>query len=208
MKEYLTLPNSVSVCETVLEKSRFIAYCRGIDNTQDATTFIAEIRKKHYDATHNCYAYVFDEISKCSDDGEPQGTAGVPICEAIKFKGLNRVCVVVTRYFGGIKLGAGGLTRAYRSAASRVLDSSAVIKMSDCIRLTVRTDYCYLKPLQNTLRKRAVTVNTVFDRSVQLDLLILVEMHDTILNIVSEITNGSAIIEVKERTLCLYEENS
>jgi len=109
--------------EIVIEKSRFIGFSKRVETEEEAREFIAKIKKLHPFATHNCYAFISDNgaIARFSDDGEPQGTAGMPILEVIKNKGLINTAVVVTRYFGGIKLGAGGLTRAYSSSASEVL---------------------------------------------------------------------------------------
>ncbi|MDE7084622.1 MAG: YigZ family protein, partial [Clostridia bacterium] len=105
-----------TVTEKIIEKSRFITVSRHICGDDEAKAFVAEISKKHADATHNCYAYVCDKLGnilRFSDDGEPQGTAGMPMLEVLRANGLCETAVVVTRYFGGIKLGAGGLVRAY-----------------------------------------------------------------------------------------------
>ena len=115
---YTTLKKQITTEKQTIQKSVFMANVKGVDTVQEAREFYQEIAKKHYDATHNCYAYVVDDKMKFSDDGEPQGTAGMPILQVIQKQNLNRVCVVVTRYFGGIKLGAGGLVRAYSSTAA------------------------------------------------------------------------------------------
>src|SRR5699024_7098601 len=107
--------------EVVIQKSRFIGYVKRVESEEEAQNFIQEIKKKHHDATHNCSAYVIgenDQIQKANDDGEPSGTAGIPILEVIKKQHLKDTAVVVTRYFGGIKLGAGGLIRAYGGTTS------------------------------------------------------------------------------------------
>ena len=115
MKNYLTVKQNVQN-EIIIEKSRFITSLKRVYGEDDAKAFVQEIKGKYPDATHNCYAYIADEggfFAKFSDDGEPQGTAGLPMLETLKAKGLKQVAVVVTRYFGGIKLGTGGLARAY-----------------------------------------------------------------------------------------------
>ena len=114
MTEYITVKNS-GEDEFVEKRSRFIGYCKPVKTQDEAVSFINEIRSKHWDATHNVYAYVLSDgqIMRYSDDGEPQGTAGVPVLDVIKKMGIVDVVVVVTRYFGGIMLGAGGLVRAY-----------------------------------------------------------------------------------------------
>ena len=106
MKEYVTVGNTEVVYETVIDKSRFIAAAVHVDDMEQAVRFVESKRKQFYDATHNCYSYIVGDKAKFSDDGEPQGTAGMPIYECIKQNGLDYICVVVTRYFGGIKLGA------------------------------------------------------------------------------------------------------
>ncbi len=132
------------VTQKVIEKSKFITTSRHVSGEDEARTFIAEISKKYADATHNCYAYIADNLGnfpRFSDDGEPQGTAGMPMLEVLKNNGLYEVCVVVTRYFGGIKLGAGGLVRAYSgSVAENVLAAEKVLYQT-CAESLYITDY-------------------------------------------------------------------
>ena len=118
-----------SVKETIIRKSRFITRIIGVESEEDAVAAIAEVRKKHSDATHNCYAYIADETGLCqrfSDDGEPSGTAGLPMLEVLKKFGVGKTLAVVTRYFGGIKLGASGLISAYSGCVARALDEAPV----------------------------------------------------------------------------------
>lgn len=124
---YLRVKNSIEK-EIVIEKSRFITYTKMTPSEEEARVFIDGIRKKHPFATHNCYAYITDggKTARFSDDGEPSGTAGMPMLEVLKNRGLKDTAVVVTRYFGGIKLGAGGLVRAYSSSTSAGLDEAGV----------------------------------------------------------------------------------
>ena len=124
---YIRVKNSIEK-EIVIEKSRFISYTKMVETEEDAKEFVESIRKKHPFATHNCYAYVTEggKVARFSDDGEPQGTAGIPMLEVLKNRGLKDTAVVVTRYFGGIKLGAGGLVRAYSSSTSAGLDEAGV----------------------------------------------------------------------------------
>ena len=142
MKEYITVQNRYSE-EYIVKKSRFIGYSAPVTTQEQAVEFINEIRKCHSDATHNVYAYQIrsPEYSRYSDDGEPQGTAGVPVLDVIKKNGLTDVCVVVTRYFGGILLGAGGLVRAYSHSAKIAVEGANIIRMSPCSVLKVRCDY-------------------------------------------------------------------
>lgn len=128
--EFLTVSGEATAT-TVICRSRFICYIKGIKDEQDAKDFISAVRKQNSLATHNCYAYVADEaglVQKFSDDGEPQGTAGLPMLETLKGNSVKKVAAVVTRYFGGIKLGTGGLTRAYSGAISEALKSAKIVK--------------------------------------------------------------------------------
>ena len=142
MKEYITIEHRYDE-EYIINKSRFIGYACPVTTQEEAVEFINEIKKKHADATHNVYAYQIrtPEYSRYSDDGEPQGTAGVPVLDVIKKSGLTDVCVVVTRYFGGILLGAGGLVRAYSHSAKIAVEGANIIRMSPCSVLKVMCDY-------------------------------------------------------------------
>lgn len=130
--------------EKVIEKSRFLTYSARVTSEEEAKAFLAEIRSKHSLATHVCYAYIADKLGnlqRFSDDGEPQGTAGVPILEVLKAKKLYETAVAVVRYFGGVKLGAGGLVRAYSSSASENLDGADIRVLEVCSEYTVEVDY-------------------------------------------------------------------
>ena len=125
------------------KKSQFIGYITPVENEQQAIDFIGKIRSMHRKATHNCYAYILrdNNISRHSDDGEPSGTAGVPIYEVLRKEGLTDVCCVVTRYFGGVLLGAGGLVRAYSKGAKIAIDAGKIKDMCMAERLKIRLDY-------------------------------------------------------------------
>lgn len=139
----------LSVCgetETrkVIEKSKFITTSRHVESEEEARAFIAEISSKYSDATHNCYAYIPDfqgNLPRFSDDGEPQGTAGMPMLDVIQNKRLVQICTVVTRYFGGIKLGAGRLVRAYSGCVSENLDAAQKVLYETCAESVYRVDY-------------------------------------------------------------------
>ena len=150
MKDFLTIKDKIFRHEFVVEKSRFISFACQVSTVGQANFFIESISKQHYDATHNCYAYLTDDGQKFSDDGEPQGTAGMPILNAIKGKNLHNVAVVVTRYFGGIKLGAGGLVRAYGKAASNVLEEAEKVQFLQCDLFKVKCDYSYVSSVEST----------------------------------------------------------
>lgn len=142
------------------KRSRFIGYCCPVKTEQEANAFISEIRQKHRDARHNVYAYVLREnnIKKYSDDGEPQGTAGMPVLEVIEKNGVCDVCVVVTRYFGGVLLGGGGLFRAYTAAAKLALQASETVEMEQCTLLRAQCDYSFHQKLMNFFEKNSVTL--------------------------------------------------
>ena len=129
--------------EIVEKRSRFIGYCRPVKTQDEAIAFINEIKTKHWDARHNVYAYVIrDEgISRYSDDNEPQGTAGIPVLDAIRKRDITDCVVVVTRYFGGVLLGAGGLVRAYSAAAKAGIDAAQELEMEMCSVCTLRCSY-------------------------------------------------------------------
>lgn len=143
MNAYLSV-FSPSAYEKVIERSRFIANCAHAESEEEARAFIAKVRAEHSLATHNCFAFIADKagnLMRFSDDGEPQGTAGMPILEVLKNKKLFETAVVVTRYFGGIKLGAGGLVRAYSGTAAEALDAADIRAYTPCRRVRVAVGY-------------------------------------------------------------------
>ncbi len=142
MSEYRTIKTENND-EFTVKKSRFIGYVKPVKTQQEALDFISSIKSKHWDATHNVYAYVLREggVRRFSDDGEPQGTAGIPCLDVLLKEDVTDCCVVVTRYFGGIMLGAGGLVRAYSHGAKIALDSGGIITMSLCKIVKATADY-------------------------------------------------------------------
>ncbi|MEG2015339.1 MAG: YigZ family protein, partial [Clostridia bacterium] len=164
MTEYVTIESfdEPTQYETVINKSRFISSVIYVENKEQATAFVTQIRKKYFDATHNCYAYICDGAVKYSDDGEPQGTAGLPILDNIKAKNLHNVCVVVTRYFGGVKLGKGGLTRAYGGGASSVLAQCKIVECRECSRITASVSYSFCKVVTLCVGEYGVIDNTEY----------------------------------------------
>lgn len=153
MKEYRTVEYESSD-EFVEKKSRFIGYVKPVKTQQEAIDFINMIKSRHWDATHNVSAYVLrdNNIQRSSDDGEPSGTAGVPVLDVLLKEGLVDVCVVVTRYFGGVLLGAGGLIRAYSHGSKIAVEAGKIITMAPCKILTVSVDYSFYDRL-NTIFK-------------------------------------------------------
>lgn len=142
LKDYKTVQNSAKD-EFVEKRSRFIGYCKPVYNEQEAIDFINEKRSEHWNATHNVYAYSLREgnIKRYSDDGEPSGTAGMPTLDVIVKNEIYDVCVVITRYFGGVLLGTGGLVRAYSHGAKIALEAAEIVMMQNCLICTVRCTY-------------------------------------------------------------------
>jgi uncharacterized YigZ family protein len=197
--------------EIVIEKSRFISHIARVETEDAAQAFIQEIKKKHKDATHNCSAYMIGEqnqIQKALDDGEPSGTAGVPILEVLKKKELKDTAVVVTRYFGGIKLGAGGLIRAYSKATSEGINTTGVVirKLMRVISTTV--DYTWLGKLENELRSSIYQIKEIQYLD-QVNILVYVEetQKETYTAWITELTNGQGQI-TEEEMIYLEEEFS
>ena len=151
MELYKTVRKQAEAVQ-VIDKSRFIAHVFPVESREEADTFLAEIREKYKDATHNVPAMVIGDKSQiqwASDDGEPQGTSGAPMVQMMVKDGLTNLIVVVTRYFGGIKLGTGGLVRAYTSSAKLGLEAAGVCSVREMAELTVKIDYPYLAKIQN-----------------------------------------------------------
>lgn len=160
MKSYLSV-YSATTYEKVIERSRFIANCAHAESEEEARAFIAKVRAEHSLATHNCFAFVADKVGnlmRFSDDGEPQGTAGMPILDVLKNKKLFETAVVVTRYFGGIKLGAGGLVRAYSGTAAEALDLADIREYTPCREVYFTVGYENFDALKKYLSQSDCTV--------------------------------------------------
>lgn len=163
LRQYRTIKQYTSA-EIEINKSRFIAYADRAETEEQAVAFIEKIRKKHWDATHNCSAYVVgenDHHQKADDDGEPSGTAGKPILEIIKRSNLKDTVIVITRYFGGIKLGAGGLIRAYGKSAGTGIKAAGVLERTLHTRVAVDVDYTFLGKLENELRSQDYPIENI-----------------------------------------------
>lgn len=185
--------------EIIINKSRFIGYALPIETEQDALDFIDKIRVKHRDATHNVYAYVVgkdNNIQRFSDDGEPSGTAGIPALEVIKKEDLRNVVVVVTRYFGGIKLGAGGLIRAYTKGAKIGLEAGIIVDMVLHTKLKLRIDYNIYGTVENYLMTNGYIVDEiVYDDGVNIYVYIDNSQVGFFKKVITDLTSGRAVIE-------------
>ena len=158
------------------KKSRFIATVKCVNSQEEAAAFITAIKKQYWDARHNCSAYVIGErgeLAHSSDDGEPAGTAGRPMLAVLQGENLTNVCVVVTRYFGGVLLGTGGLVRAYSAAVQAGLGACRIAECIDGFRLRVGTDYNGIGKLQYLLAQRQLPVtDTLYGESVEIETLV------------------------------------
>ena len=201
MKTYKTL-HSFGSDEYIVEKSTFIGYAKPIKSEEEAVEFINEIKKKHKDATHNVWAYTVGEtmnIQRYSDDGEPQGTAGIPTLEVIKKEDLRDVVVVVTRYFGGIKLGAGGLVRAYTKGAKVVIEAAQIIEKVKYKEVGITIDYNQIGKVQNEIMNMGYTIkDTLYTDKVQIIVYSREEDAQSLKSKMTDITSGTAELSESE----------
>ncbi len=175
--DYKTLKQSAHD-EFTVNKSRFIGYASPCRTEEEALAFLKSVREKHRDATHNCYAYVIGEnagIMRYSDDGEPGGTAGLPMMEVLKSRGVTNCCVVVTRYFGGVLLGAGGLVRAYTKGCAIAVDAARVVRMQRTQKLLLDVPYPLWDRVNHAMKFLPVILgDTAFGASVEATVLVRV----------------------------------
>ena len=201
MKLYSTVRQEASA-EQIIEKSRFIAYVSPAESREEAEEFIASIKKKHRDATHNVPAMVLGDkvqIQWGSDDGEPQGTSGAPIVQMLVAQGITNIVVVVTRYFGGIKLGTGGLVRAYTSSAKLGLDAAGICDVCERSVLTYALDYTYLAKLQNMADDSLFNIeNLAYTDVVEAELSCVPEKADELKSLVANLTGGKGVLKSEE----------
>ena len=180
------------------KKSRFIATLRPVTSEEEAAAFIAEIKKKYWDARHNCSAYIIGkrgEITRCSDDGEPSGTAGRPMLEVLTGSGVTNAAVVVTRYFGGTLLGTGGLVRAYTQAVKAGLENSVIGMVTEGVELEVIADYNDVEKVKYLLSQKNIEpVKTEYSADVTLILQVPSDDADSIEKEITETTAGRCLI--------------
>ncbi len=185
--------------EITEKKSRFIATVRPVESENEAVSFINETKKKYWDARHNCSAFVIgkrQELTRCSDDGEPAGTAGRPMLDVLLKENIHNAAVVVTRYFGGVLLGTGGLVRAYQQATKAGLSASEIIEKKDGAVLFIRTDYTGIGRLQYLFAQEKITVmDTAYEADVLVKAVIPENDKKRIEKTIIEQTNGTAKLE-------------
>lgn len=193
------------------KKSEFIGYAKRVESEEEAREFINEIKGKHKQARHNCFAYAMGKnmgIQRYSDDGEPQGTAGIPILEVIKKRGITDCVVVVTRYFGGILLGAGGLTRAYTKGASIAIKAAGVVEKVQGVKLSITLDYDLLGKVQYVCSQGLWHIeDTVYSDNVQILILAELENASIIEKELVNATSGKIVVKKSEEDIYFKEEN-
>lgn len=188
--------------EIVIERSRFIAHVARAETEEEAQAFIADIKKQHWSANHNCSAYMIGEnnlIQKANDDGEPSGTAGVPMLEVLKKRDLKDTVVVVTRYFGGIKLGAGGLIRAYGKSTSEGLNATGVVERKLMRIMKTKIDYTWLGKVENEVRSSHYQLKEIhYLDAVEVEVYVEEAAKDDFTSWMTELTNGQGEISEGE----------
>lgn len=193
------------------KKSEFIGYAKRCETEEEAKAFVQEIKNKHKQATHNCWAYMVGEnmgIQRYSDDGEPQGTAGIPILEVMKKMGVTDCAIVVTRYFGGIMLGAGGLTRAYTKGASIALKSGGVVEKVRGAKLSLHLDYELLGKVQYICNQNGWHIeDTEYSDRVVVNILASKDLWEIIEKEFIEASNGKIEIRKSDEGIYFKEEN-
>lgn len=197
MKEYKTVEFE-SKDEFVEKKSRFIGYVKPVKTQEEATNFINSIKSKHWDATHNVSAFVLREnnIQRSSDDGEPSGTAGVPTLDVLLKENLVDVCVVVTRYFGGTLLGAGGLIRAYSHSSKIAVEAGHIITMAPCKVLSVSVDYSFYDRLNILLCEFNANIeNSEFTDNVTVTFSVRENTVSLLQDKLTQLSNGKYILK-------------
>ncbi len=207
MTEYKTI-QSAGIDNFVEKRSKFIGYSKPVTTEEEAIAFINELRSKHWDATHNVYAYVLrkNSIMRYSDDGEPQGTAGMPVLDVIQKSGVTDVVVVVTRYFGGVLLGTGGLVRAYSNGAKIALEAGKIITMRECVLCSIDCTYTQYGKLSSLIIALGGTVDdTIFTDNVQIQFHIVPDYLGGLEKQILDATCGDVTVQTGEKQYFLYE---
>lgn len=201
-EQYIMLSKGAQA-ELVEKKSRFIATIRPVSSEEEAAAFIEEMKKKYYDARHNCSAFVIGskgELTRSSDDGEPSGTAGRPMLEVLTGSGIRNIAVVVTRYFGGVLLGTGGLVRAYSGAVKMALEQCETITRRYGVQMLIKTDYNGVGKIQYLLGSKDVVIqDSVYAADVQMTILVPIGEYDRLCKELVEATNGRVGLEEVEK---------
>ncbi len=207
MKNFITIKQNIEQ-ETVINKSRFITYLFKVENEDEAKAKIDEIKALHKDATHNCSAYTVGDshqIQKANDDGEPSGTAGVPMLESLKKNDIHNVVAIVTRYFGGIKLGSGGLIRAYQGRVSEAIQLAGKAIYKNGMIIEVTLPYELSGKFEHAIDDKFIIINQTYTDKVIYDVQLVSEDKDEFINFVTELTQGLPVIQVKSELMLPFD---
>ncbi len=189
--------------ELIEKKSRFIATVRPVESEKEAVAFVEEMKKKYYDARHNCSAFVIGskaQLTRSSDDGEPSGTAGRPMLEVLLGSGIRNVAAVVTRYFGGTLLGTGGLVRAYSSVLKEALQKCEIACQHFGVRLKIKVEYNMVGKIQYILASKKIEIeNSDYAANVEMTVIVPIEEYDRLCKEIAEVTSACVKIEELER---------
>lgn len=208
-KEYKTIHGEAQA-ELIEKKSRFIATVKPVATQEEAVAFIDALRSRYWDATHNVYAYVLleDNIKRYSDDGEPSGTAGVPVLSVIEKEGLFDVAVVVTRYFGGTLLGTGGLVRAYSQSAKAGIEASGIISRVRCNTITITCDYGTWGKVQNLITTKNIPIQEVnYTSCVEAVVYETIEKTERLITEVTDKTDALAVCKIGDCRFITMDKN-
>lgn len=210
LKEYKTVLNEASA-EYEEKKSRFIASVMPVKDEDDATAFINSLRSRCWDASHNVYAYHIggnSTVQRYSDDGEPSGTAGMPVLEVIRRMGLQYIVVVVTRYFGGTLLGAAGLIRAYTKSAALGIEAAVVVKKLLCCQVALIMEYTLFGKVQNILLTGGYTIKSVeYQQDVEIVVYIPVDEVEAFAEMINDTTNTRVLVDIRDKCYITVDEN-
>lgn len=206
MEQYKTIKEE-TVTQFVEKRSRFICYCCPIKSEEEANEYIKNVSSKHWDAKHNVYAYRIrnQQIERYSDDGEPQGTAGIPVLNVLKGVEVQDIVVVITRYFGGILLGTGGLVRAYSKGAKLAVENSKIVVMKKCKIVRAEVAYGIYGKVENVLKNfETIINNTEFLENVTVNLSVETGQYDKLEKKLNELSSGEILIEVLDERYCSF----
>lgn len=207
LKNFITIKQNIEQ-ETAINKSRFITYLFKVENEDEAKAKIDEIKALHKDATHNCSAYTVGDshqIQKANDDGEPSGTAGVPMLESLKKNDIHNVVAIVTRYFGGIKLGSGGLIRAYQGRVSEAIQLAGKVIYKNGMIIEVTLPYELSGKFEHAIDDKFIIINQTYTDKVIYDVQLVSEDKDEFINFVTELTQGLPVIQVKSELMLPFD---
>lgn len=185
--------------EQIIEKSRFIAYVKPVETKEEADAFISEIKTMHKSATHNVPAFVIGDqfqLQWASDDGEPQGTSGAPMVQMLVKEGITNVVIVVTRYFGGIKLGTGGLVRAYTSSAKLGLEAAGICEVKEMAVMQYKVDYSFLSKIQNMAQGGLFSIeDIIYEADVTMRIVSEIEDAEEVKVLFTNLTSATAVLK-------------